>query len=65
MTTMFVDLKEETTTTVDAILPQVGKRVIVKCDGFRCLGVYDCNGRWTDAYNGQELPEVLWFKPLG
>jgi hypothetical protein len=65
MTTMLARLNEEVTTTIDAVLPPVGERVIVQCDGFRCVGICDVNGRWLDTYNNQPLPDVLWFKPLG
>jgi hypothetical protein len=65
MTTMLARLNDEVTTTIDTALPPVGERVIVQCDGFRCVGICDVNGRWLDTYNNQPLPDVLWFKPLG
>jgi hypothetical protein len=64
MTTMLAQLKDGVATTTDEVLPRVGERVIVQCEGFRCLGVCDHNGRWVDAYNDRELPDVLWFEPL-
>lgn len=65
MTTMLERLSDEATTTIDEVLPPVGERVIVQCDGFRCVGICDPNGRWVDSFNNQPLPEVLWFKPFG
>lgn len=64
MKRLLAKLNDEVTTTIDAILPPVGKRVIVECEGFRCLAFCDQNGRWVDAFNDQVLPEVLSFKPL-
>lgn len=63
MTTMLVRLSETGTTT--EVLPPVGERVIVQCEGFRCVGICDQGGRWLDSYDHQPLPEVLWFKPFG
>ena len=65
MTTMLAPLNDEATTTIDAVLPPVGQRVIVQCEGFRCVGVCNAVGRWLDTYDNQPLPDVLWFKPLG
>ncbi len=65
MTTMLEPLNDEVKATIDAVLPPAGQRVIVQCEGFRCLGVCDQNGRWLDAYNYQPLPAVLWFELLG
>jgi hypothetical protein len=65
MTTMLARLNEEVTTTIDTVLPPVGERVIVQCDGFRCVGICDVNGRWLDTYNNQPLPDVIGFRPLG
>jgi hypothetical protein len=65
MTTMLARLNDEATTTIDEVLPPVGQRVIVQCEGFRCVGVCDVNGRWLDTYNNQRLSDVLGFKPLG
>ena len=64
MRTMLEPLNDEVTTTIDAVLPPVGKRVIVQCEGFRCLGVCDANGRWMDAYNYQPLPDVLGLESI-
>jgi len=50
---------------LDAVLPPVGERVIVQCDGFRCVGICNESGRWLDAYDNHPLPEILWFKPFG
>lgn len=65
MTTMCEESNEGLTTVIDAVLPRIGERVIVQCEGFRCVGVCDADGRWLDAYNDQPLPDILWFKPLG
>jgi len=64
MMTLLAQLNDKVTTTIDEVLPPVDERVIVECEGFRCLGFCDQNGRWMDAYNEQALPEVLGFKPL-
>jgi hypothetical protein len=64
MTTMLARLRDSGTTTSDEVLPPVGARVIVQCEGFSCVGMCDQNGRWVDSYNHAPLPEVLWFKPL-
>ena len=61
---MLAQINDEVMAIVDAVLPPADKRVIVECDGFRCLGFCDQNGRWKDAYNEQALPEVLSFKPM-
>ena len=65
MTTMLERLSDEATTTIDEVLPPVGRRVIVQCDGFRCIGVCNANGIWVDIFNNQPLPPVLWFKHFG
>jgi len=65
MTTMLARLDDEMTTVIDAVLPPVGERVIVQCDGFRCVGICDESGHWLDAFDNQPLSDVFWFKPLG
>ena len=55
---------KENTTAAEEVLPPIGQHVIVQCDGFRCLGLCDLDGKWVDAYNYQALPEVISFKPL-
>ena len=65
MTTMLAKLNNEMMTTIDAVLPPVGERVIVQCEGFRCVGICDINGRWVDTHNNQPLSVVLGFKSLG
>ena len=65
MTTMLARLDDEMNLAVDAVLPPVGERVIVQCEGFRCVGVCDVNGRWLDTYNNQPLPDVIGFRPFG
>ena len=65
MTTMLAKLNNEMMTTVDAVLPPVGERVIVQCEGFRCVGICDVNGRWLDTHNNQPLSDVIGFKSLG
>ena len=65
MTTMLARLNDDMMLAIDAVLPPVGQRVIVQCDGFRCVGVCDANGRWLDTYNHQPLSDVIGFKPLG
>jgi hypothetical protein len=64
MTTMLATLNDEAMATIDAVLPPVGERVIVQCEGFRCVGICYINGCWVDAFDNQPLPEVLWFKPF-
>jgi len=40
-------------------LPPIGERVVVRCADFRCLAYRDAEGKWRDARNDKELPEVL------
>jgi hypothetical protein len=65
MTTMLARLNDEETTIIDVVLPPVGERVIVQCEGFRCVGTCDIIGRWRDAFNNRLLSDVLWFKSIG
>jgi hypothetical protein len=65
MSTMLAEFTDEMTPTMDTMLPPVGERVIVQCEGFLCVGICDVNGRWLDAYNHQPLPNVIGFRPLG
>jgi hypothetical protein len=65
MTTTLARSNDELTMALDAVLPPVGERVIVQCDGFRCVGICNESGRWLDAYDNHPLPEILWFKPFG
>ncbi len=37
----------------------VGERAVVRCAGFRCLACRGADGKWRDAKDGKELPEVL------
>ena len=64
MKKMFAESNEGVTTTLHEILPRVGERVIVECEGFRCLGFCNPMGHWVDAYNNQVLNGVISFKPL-
>jgi len=65
MTTTLARLDDESVTTTNTVLPPVGERVIVQCEGFRCVGICDITGQWLDAFNNQPLSDVLWFKPFG
>jgi hypothetical protein len=40
-------------------LPAKGERALVRCPTFRCLAYRDAKGKWRDANDHQELPEVL------
>jgi hypothetical protein len=40
-------------------LPAPGERVVVQCPGFRCLAYRDASGGWREAYDKEQLPEVL------
>jgi len=31
----------------------------VQCEGFRCLGYKDLNGRWRNSFTGEILPKVI------
>ena len=56
MTTMLARLSNTVTTTSDEVLPPVGERVMVQCEGFRCVGLCDQDGQWVDSYNHHPLP---------
>jgi hypothetical protein len=43
----------------DSRLPAPYERVVVQCEGFRCLAYRDHDGYWKDAKTEKELPEVL------
>jgi hypothetical protein len=44
-------------------LPLCGKRVIVVCKGFSCLGYVDKEGVWRDNSHSKELVDVIgWGK---
>jgi hypothetical protein len=45
-------------------LPPAGKRVIVQCDGFRCLGYRSKEGKWLSAFDHSELENVIGFSLL-
>ena len=40
-------------------LPPVGMNVWVQCDGYRRLAYRAARGKWKDAYNHQELDDVI------
>ena len=40
-------------------LPPLGKVVMVRCSGFRCLAYRDKAGIWRDLAHDEKLPEVL------
>jgi DNA-binding NarL/FixJ family response regulator len=43
--------------------PQVDQVVVVRCPGFRCLGVRTADGKWMDYLNSTELTDVIeWFE---
>ncbi len=65
MTTMLARFNGEATTIIGEVLPPVGERVIVQCEGFSCVGMCDPHGRWVDSFNRQPLPEVLSFRSFG
>jgi hypothetical protein len=65
MTTMLARFGSAVTATSAEVLPPVGERVIVQCEGFRCVGLCDQDGQWVDSYNHHPLPEVHWFKSFG
>ena len=65
MTNMLARLSNTVTTTSDEVLPPVGERVMVQCEGFRCVGLCDQDGQWVDSYNHQPLPDVFWFRSFG
>ena len=39
--------------------PRRVKEAIVRCQGFRCLAYLDSEGKWRNAYDDKELPEVI------
>jgi hypothetical protein len=39
----------------DDPLPPIGERVLVQTEHFRCLAFRDKDGKWKDAYHGNEL----------
>jgi hypothetical protein len=40
----------------DRIQPPVGRPVLARFDGFRCVAVLGWDGKWRDYHNDQELP---------
>jgi hypothetical protein len=40
-------------------LALVGKHVLVRCAGFRCLDYRDADGNWGDSHRGDILPNVI------
>ena len=48
----------------ESILPPVGKRFIVQCQKFSCLGYRDEKGKWKNVFTNEELPEVMDFNPI-
>ena len=44
--------------------PKLNENVWVDCGDFLCLGRLDTNGKWIDAFKGQELKGVLGYYPL-
>lgn len=45
-------------------LPEIGIPVLVRCDGFTCLGYLDCEGKWRDYARSAELPNVIDWSDL-
>lgn len=39
--------------------PREGTLAIVQCDGFRCMAIFDREGKWRDAVRKTELPRVI------
>ncbi|HEU5397540.1 MAG TPA: hypothetical protein VFV81_10245 [Verrucomicrobiae bacterium] len=56
---------EETVIPIDEILPPIGEKVIVECEGFRCVGICDRAGSWRSAYDDQVLVGVRGFRRFG
>jgi len=40
-------------------LPPIGKAVIVRGEGFRCMAYRDRDGKWKDYFRMEELPGVI------
>jgi len=40
-------------------LPPAGQRVVVQCEGYRCLAYRDREGKWRSAQSDAELTKVL------
>jgi hypothetical protein len=38
--------------------PEVGKSYWVQCKGYRCLAVYEKDGKWHSAYRDEILTDV-------
>jgi len=45
-------------------LPSQNQKVIITCEGFRCLGFLDDDGIWRDAYSMKELADVKGWSYL-
>lgn len=39
--------------------PPHGQKVVVKCIGFLCLGMYMGEHQWRGAFKHEELPDVV------
>jgi hypothetical protein len=42
-------------------LPKIDGRYWVQCENFRCMAVFDKDGKWKSFSNGKELPDVINF----
>jgi hypothetical protein len=40
-------------------IPPLGRTVLVRCPGFRCLANRDKDGKWRDVAHDEERPEIL------
>jgi hypothetical protein len=45
-------------------LPSCGEHVIVHCNGFRCMGKLENNGKWRAAFRDDELTGVIAWSPV-
>jgi hypothetical protein len=44
---------------LDDPLPAIGEKVLVQAEGFRCLAFRDKDGKWRNAFSGDELPGTI------
>ena len=42
-------------------LPQTDGRYWVQCENFRCMAIFDKDGKWKSFSNRKELPDVINF----
>ena len=55
----FAVVKSDSTEQKENDLPPVGEEVLVQCSSFKCMAYRDGEGKWRDAFDGRELPNVV------